>query len=123
MTVGMTVSVVRSCGCRGAVSDQCSLRLDVVAPVKPPGSGPCPMGRALPEGHPREFAARRDARLGEDVPEVEIDGSGAEEQLGRDFPVRETLRDERRDLRLLSGERDAGGVVPLAGGLAGGPEF
>jgi hypothetical protein len=59
----------------------------------------------------------------DDVPKLEVDGSGAEEQLGGELAIGKPLCDERSDLPLLGGERHARGGIPFPGGLAGGPEF
>ena len=54
---------------------------------------------------------------------MEVDGSGAEEQLGGDLAVGKPLCDKGSDLSLLGRERHAGGGIPFPGGLTGGPEF
>src|SRR6266566_4247564 len=60
----------------------------------------------------RQLGARADAELLEDVAQVRLDRVRAEEELRRDFFVRQSLRDEPRDRELarrelVSRRRDA----------------
>src|SRR5215813_13143852 len=48
-----------------------------------------------------QFAARGDAELGEDLPQVIVHGARAQEQLRRDLLVGQPLGDQPRDLQFL----------------------
>src|SRR6266536_1719039 len=65
-----------------------------------------------------ELRARADAKLPEDVPQVEGDRARAEEELRRDLAVGQPARDELRDLELLSGELASGAGVSFPRRLA-----
>jgi hypothetical protein len=64
-----------------------------------------------------KLAARADAELGEDLPQVVDDGGGAEEQLRGDLRVGGALAGEAGDQRFLRGK----GIWRLDGVLPGVP--
>src|SRR5262249_35154538 len=66
-----------------------------------------------------QLLPRADAKLGIHAPQVPLDRPRAKEQLGTDLRIRQSLRGEPRDLRLLRGEVGAGLVGALARRLAG----
>src|SRR5690242_5658037 len=68
---------------------------------------------------PTELVARTDVELGVDLVQVPFDRARADEQLGTDFGVRQTLACETGDLRLLRRENIPRPERPSAGRLAG----
>src|SRR5262245_60427742 len=70
-----------------------------------------------------ELVARLDVELGEHLVQVVLDRSGADEQLGADLGVRETVAGEPRDLCLLGCEVVARLRTALVRGFAGCFEF
>jgi hypothetical protein len=68
-----------------------------------------------------ELAAGADAELGEDLAQVVLDRTGADEQPGADLRVRQAVPGQPRDLGLAGpGDAAAGGLDgALAGCLAG----
>jgi hypothetical protein len=67
-----------------------------------------------------ELAARADAKLGEDLAQVVLDRTRAEEQPGADLRIRQALAGQPRDLRLLSRQLKYGGDSALTGSFTGG---
>src|SRR4051812_40069262 len=65
-----------------------------------------------------ELGARGDAELEEDVAQVVVDGSRAEEELGGHLLVRRPLGYEAHDLPLLGRQPIRCAGIALAGGLA-----
>src|SRR6516162_1810757 len=70
-----------------------------------------------------ELGAGGDAQLGEDLPEVVVDGARAEVQLRCDLLVGQALGDQPGDLQFLRGQLLDGGRVPLARGFSGGSQL
>src|SRR5437660_12405312 len=73
--------------------------------------------------HPVQLVARADIQLGEDLAEVVLDRSPADEQPRTDLGVGDTVASQPRDLRLLSGELVARLDVAFACALAGRQQF
>src|SRR5215470_9669216 len=73
----------------------------------------------LPE-RPGELGPAVDAKLAEDLAQVVLDSTGANEQPGGDLPVAQVLGDQPGDLLLLRGEHLWGSGATRAGPLAGG---
>src|SRR6266481_1386371 len=74
---------------------------------------------------PGELYPAGDAELAEDLVQVVLDGSGADEQLAGDLPVGQPLGGQPGDLRLLRREHlrspEAARAGPLAGSAQLGP--
>src|SRR5713101_1814352 len=66
-----------------------------------------------------ELAAGADAELGEDLAQVVLDRTGADEQPGADLRVRQAVPGQPGHLGLLGGQRFAGLAGRRAGGLGG----
>jgi hypothetical protein len=71
----------------------------------------------------RQLGARADPELAVHVAQVELDGSGADEQLSRDLSVGQSLSDEPRHVELLLGELRGRRRLPVADGLARRPKL
>src|SRR3954467_6622267 len=67
--------------------------------------------------------AGADPQLGEHLPQVPLDGAGAEEQLTADLGVREARPGKARDLLLLRGQLVASRGHALARRRAGGQQL
>jgi len=65
------------------------------------------------------MTSRGDAKLGEDLVQVILDGARADEQLGGDRRVRLTFAGEPRDLGLLRSQLRDRLDIPLANALPG----
>ena len=72
----------------------------------------------VPEGS-AELLARADVELGEDLAQVVLDGTRADEELGADLRVRAPVDREPGDLQLLGGQLVVRLDRPPANGLAG----
>jgi hypothetical protein len=71
------------------------------------------VGRSVSVVCGAELPAGGDAQFGEDLAQVPLDGVGADEQLGPDLGIGESLPGQTRDLGLLSGEfRGSGDDMP-----------
>ena len=79
--------------------------------------------RAISGHGARELGAGCHADLPEHLPQVVVDGGGAEEQLRGDVPVALALADQPGDLRLLRRELLFGLGGPLAGAFPGGQQL
>src|SRR3954453_18158327 len=89
-----------------------------------PRRSPCCAPRCTPDRSVRErvseLAARADVELAEDLAQVVLDRSRADEQLGADLRVRLPVARHAGDLRLLRRQHVARVRVTPARGLAGG---
>jgi hypothetical protein len=81
------------------------------------------LGRAISGYGAHELGAGGHAGLPEHLPQVVVDGGGAEEQLRGDVPVALALADEAGDLRLLRRELGFGLGGPPTGPFAGGQQL
>ena len=81
------------------------------------------LGRAVSGHRARELGAGGHAGLPEHLPQVVVDGGGAQEQLRGDVTVALAVADQPGDLRLLRRELVLGLRCPRAGALSGGQQL
>src|SRR4051812_47086646 len=70
-----------------------------------------------------QLGPRGDVELLEDLPQVVVDRPRAQEELGRDLPVRRALADEAGDLQLLRCELVGSAGITFACRLTAGAEL
>ena len=73
--------------------------------------------------HAVELAARGDVELDEDLLQVVLGGTGADEQAFADLRVRQPVTGQFGDVSLLGRQLATGLDTALAGGLPGGPQL